>query len=143
MLLNLTEWDIAMPLTLLDEIQHETRKLDATKLLTLMQQWTDYKAYRCGSMIGFGEYHYQYDSGHEGDAFVTGFAPRKQNLAIYIMPGFSDYTGLLSRLGKHKLGKSCLYVNKLADIDLTVLEALVRDSVVQMQNKYVCVDKVT
>ena len=78
------------------------------------------------SIVGFGRYHYTYDSGREGDFLATGFSPRKANMSIYIMPGYQDYGALMERLGKHKLGKSCLYVNKLADIDLEVLEELIR-----------------
>lgn len=69
------------------------------------------------SIVGYGSYHYKYDSGREGDMCATGFSPRKANLVLYIMPGYQDYGALLDRLGKHKLGKSCLYLNKLADVD--------------------------
>ncbi len=79
-----------------------------------------------GSMVGYGRYHYRYASGREGDFLATGFSPRKAAFSIYIMPGYQDYGAILSRLGKHKTGKSCLYVNRLADIDLTVLEELIR-----------------
>ncbi|MDT0583136.1 MULTISPECIES: DUF1801 domain-containing protein [Alteromonadaceae] len=129
-----------MPLELIHSVENETRKNDALALLPLMEKWTGYASYKMGSMIGFGQYHYQYDSGREGDFFVTGFSPRKQNLAIYIMPGLAKYPELLNKLGKHKLGKSCLYVNKLADIDLSILERLVVASVEDMQEKYTCID---
>jgi len=79
-----------------------------------------------GSIVGYGRYHYRYASGREGDFLATGFSPRKAAYSIYIMPGYQDYGAILSRLGKHKTGKSCLYVNRLADIDLTVLEELIR-----------------
>ncbi|WP_170361480.1 DUF1801 domain-containing protein [Ruegeria arenilitoris] len=78
------------------------------------------------SMIGYGRYHYRYKSGREGDFLATGFSPRKSALSIFIMPGYADFGDILTRLGKHKLGKSCLYVNKLADIDLDVLSELIR-----------------
>ena len=78
------------------------------------------------SIIGFGQYHYIYDSGREGDCCATGFSPRKANLSIYVMPGYNDYSEILSRLGKYKMGKACLYVNKLADIDIDVLAELIR-----------------
>ncbi|MCO5207271.1 MAG: DUF1801 domain-containing protein, partial [Anaerolineae bacterium] len=80
------------------------------------------------SIVGFGTYHYKYASGREGDWFVTGFSPRKQNMTLYIMPGFEQYNDLLSKLGKHKTGKSCLYINKLDDVDLDVLRELVAQS---------------
>ncbi len=78
------------------------------------------------SIIGYGRYHYRYASGREGDFLATGFSPRKTAHSIYIMPGYADFSGILSRLGKHKLGKSCLYVNKLPDIDLDVLSELIK-----------------
>jgi hypothetical protein len=86
--------------------------------------------------VGYGSYHYRYASGQEADWPVVGFSPRKQNLSIYIMTGFEESDELLSRLGKHKTGKSCLYVNKLADVDMDVLEALVSESVKEMRRKY-------
>ncbi len=88
------------------------------------------------SIIGYGRYHYKYDSGRQGDFLVTGFSPRKAALSVYIMPGYRDLSEKLSRLGKHKIGKSCLYINKLSDIDLTVLEEIVRDGVTYMKSKY-------
>ena len=88
------------------------------------------------SMVGFGRYHYKYDSGREGDSFLTGFSPRKQALTIYVMPGFGEYEGLLSRLGKHKTGKSCLYINKLEDVDPEVLEELIGRGFAYMKAKY-------
>ena len=75
------------------------------------------------SIVGFGHYHYRYKSGREGDWFVTGFSPRKQDLTIYIMPGFSDFIDQLSRLGKHRTSVSCLYLKKLEDVDMDVLVA--------------------
>jgi hypothetical protein len=78
------------------------------------------------TIIGYGQYHYTYGSGRAGEFLATGFSPRKANLSIYILPGYADFGAILSRLGKHTIGKSCLYVNKLADIDLDVLEELIR-----------------
>jgi hypothetical protein len=80
-------------------------------------------------MVGFGTYHYRYESGREGDWFVTGFAPRKSDLTLYIMAGFDRYEALMSRLGKYRTGKSCLYVKRLADVDEAVLRELVEESV--------------
>ncbi|MFO7664443.1 MAG: DUF1801 domain-containing protein [Chloroflexota bacterium] len=77
------------------------------------------------SMIGFGQYHYQYESGRKGDMLAVGFAPRKQALSVYIMAGFDTYEELLARLGKHRKGAACLYINKLADVDEAVLRELV------------------
>ncbi len=80
------------------------------------------------SMVGFGTYHYKYPSGREGDWFLTGFAPRKKALTLYIMAGFTQYDPLMDKLGKYKTGKSCLYVKRLDDIDLSVLEELIEAS---------------
>lgn len=81
-----------------------------------------------GSIVGFGDYHYKYKSGREGDWFVTGFSPRKKSLTLYIMAGFNEYDELLAKLGKYKTGKACLYINKLEDVDMTTLKALVKKS---------------
>ena len=89
-----------------------------------------------GSIVGFGTYHYKYESGREGDFFLTGFANRKQSLTLYIMAGFSEYDDLLARLGPHKTGKSCLYVKDLDAIDMNVLRQLVRKSVAHMRKTY-------
>lgn len=85
------------------------------------------------SIVGFGSYHYKYESGREGDWFVTGFSPRKQNLTLYIMSGFDEYDNLISRLGKYKTGKSCLYIKKIDDVDQDVLQELVKKSVEHME----------
>ncbi len=121
----------------LNGIENRTRREDGFAMLHLMRDVTGEEARMWGSsIVGFGSYHYVYESGREGDAMLTGFSPRKQNLAIYVMPGFSAYDSLLDKLGKHKTGKSCLYINKLADVDLKVLKTLVRRSVQVMRKKY-------
>ncbi|MGW8369841.1 MAG: DUF1801 domain-containing protein [Gammaproteobacteria bacterium] len=121
----------------LNSVANQTRREDSLSLLGLMRDVTGEEAKMWGSsIVGFGSYHYVYQSGREGDWMLTGFSPRKQNLAIYIMAGFSDYGPLLEKLGKHKTGKSCLYVNKLADVDINVLHELVRRGVRSMRKKY-------
>ena len=121
----------------IDAVDHPRRREDARTLLKLMQRVTGDEPLMWGpSIVGYGSYHYRYASGQEGDWPIAGFSPRKQNLSIYIMPGFRGYDELLSRLGKHKTGKSCLYINKLADVDLDVLETLVRTSVEEMKRRY-------
>lgn len=98
------------------------KQQDSTTLVALMEEVTGEPAKLWGSsIIGFGSYHYKYESGHEGDWAITGFSPRKQNLTIYIIDGFEKYEGLMSKLGKYKTGKSCLYVKSLEDIDLDIL----------------------
>lgn len=121
----------------LNSVANQTRREDSLSLLGLMRDVTGEEAKMWGSsIVGFGSYHYVYQSGREGDWMLTGFSPRKQNLAIYIMAGFSDYGPLLEKLGKHRTGKSCLYVNKLADVDINVLRELVRRGVRSMRKKY-------
>jgi hypothetical protein len=118
-------------------VTHATRRKDAEALVEMMGRITGWEPRMWGpAIIGFGEYHYKYDSGREGDFMRTGFSPRKQNMVVYIMPGYSNYDEILGRLGKHKLGKSCLYINKLADVDLTVLEELIRAGLDDMREKY-------
>lgn len=118
-------------------VEHPTRRADAETLLELMGRVTGCPARMWGpSIIGFGRYHYRYDSGREGDHLITGFSPRKASLVVYILPGYDDISEQLSRLGKHRIGKSCLYINKLADIDIAVLEEIVADSVVRMRANY-------
>lgn len=109
------------------------RREDCQRIRALMEAATGAPARLWGpSIVGFGVYHYRYESGREGDWMVTGFSPRKNDLTLYIMPGFARYEALMAKLGKHKTGKSCLYIKRLADVDMAVLETLVRDSVAEM-----------
>lgn len=118
-------------------VAHPVRRADAVRLNTLFQEITGWTPKMWGdSIIGYGQYHYTYDSGRSGDFLATGFSPRKSNLSIYIMPGYTDFGGILARLGKHKIGKSCLYVNKLDDIDLDVLQELVRAGLDDLAQKW-------
>lgn len=104
-------------------------RADAETLLALMRELSGQPPKLWGdSMVGFGSYHYKYASGREGDWFPIGFSPRKTNLTIYVLAGFERHAALLARLGKHKTAKSCLYVKRLADIDLPLLRRLLEDS---------------
>jgi len=110
-------------------VENTTRREDARKVLALMQEVTGEEPAMWGdSIVGFGKYRYKYESGREGEWFLVGFSPRKANLTLYIMSGFSRYQELLAKLGKHKTGKACLYVNSLSDVDMKVLRRLVRES---------------
>ena len=121
----------------IDAVDHPRRREDARTLLELMHRVTGEEPVMWGpSIVGYGSYHYRYASGQEADWPVVAFSPRKQNLSIYIVTGFEECDKLLSRLGKHKIGKSCLYINKLADVDLDALESLVRASVAEMKRRY-------
>ncbi|MGI9511764.1 MAG: DUF1801 domain-containing protein [Anderseniella sp.] len=126
----------------LKSIEHETRRVDGFALLELFNRITGMKPKMWGpSIIGYGRYHYKYESGREGDFLITGFSPRKSALSIYIMPGYRDMSDKLARLGKHKIGKSCLYINKLADIDTAMLEEIVLDGIVYMKANYEVFDE--
>lgn len=121
----------------LESVENQTRREDAFEVLELMERVTGEAPAMWGkSIVGFGSYHYKYASGQEGDFMLVGFSPRKQNLVLYIMPGFSAYDELMKKLGKHKTGKSCLYINKLEDVHLPTLRKLVRESVKSMKKKY-------
>lgn len=122
----------------LNRIEREVKREDCFRLVEIMEEESGYKAMLNGKIVGFGIYHYVYDSGREGDAIVTGFAPRSQDIAIYIMPGFSKYKQELDAIGKHKSAKCCLYIKKLADINEKVLRRIIRDSVKVMKDKYEC-----
>ena len=117
-------------------IDHPVRRADAETLDRLFQDETGWAPYLSGTIIGYGEYHYIYASGRAGDCHATGFSPRKASLSIYIMPGYANFQPVLDRLGKHKMGKSCLYINKLSDIDLEVLRELIRAGLTDLAAKY-------
>lgn len=117
----------------IDAIADPDVRADAETLLKLMREVTGQPPKLWGdSMVGFGSYHYKYASGREGDWFPIGFSPRKANLTIYVLAGFDRHAALLAKLGKQKTSKSCLYVKRLADIDLAVLRRLLRDSLTQI-----------
>jgi len=119
--------------TFLNNVEDVKKREASFTILELMKDITQEEAKMWGdSIVGFGSYHYKYKSGREGDWPMTGFSPRKRNLTLYIMPGFSEYDDLLTNLGKYKTGKSCLYINKIEDVDLDVLRELVLQSVEHM-----------
>ncbi|MEJ2127615.1 MAG: DUF1801 domain-containing protein [Woeseiaceae bacterium] len=123
--------------TFLNAVDDPRKRADARKVAAMMRRATGKNARMWGSsLVGYGKYHYKYDSGREGDFMLTGFSPRKQNLSIYIMPGFDDFGALMTKLGKYKTGRSCLYINKLEDVDETVLEQLITRSVKVMRKRY-------
>lgn len=126
---NKTKPTVASVQAFVDGVEHETRRMDAHALIAMMRRVTGEEPQMWGpSIIGFGSRHYRYESGHEGDMPRVGFSPRKGNLALYVLTGAASEAPLLARLGKHKTGVSCLYVNKLADVDVSVLETLVADA---------------
>lgn len=114
----------------LQALSDEKKRQDCFTLIEIMRQATgkEPKIWR-GGMVGFGDVHYKYASGHEGDTGIIGFAPRKQNLTIYLLSGFDGQEQVLARLGKHKIGKGCLYIKRLEDIDMPALRELIQNSV--------------
>lgn len=118
-------------------VKDNRQREESKTLLSLMEEASGFPPKMWGgSNIGFGSYHYKYESGREGDMCRTGFSPRSKKFSVYIMPGFSEYDDLMKKLGKHKVGKSCLYINKLADVKLEVLKELVQISIKHMAEKY-------
>ena len=115
----------------------EDRRAECGQLCDLMSRVTGSPPRMWGdSMVGFGSYHYTYASGRSGSWMMTGFSPRARDITVYIMPGFSKFATHLKKLGKHKTGKSCLYIKKLEDVDEKVLAELIADSVREMRRKY-------
>jgi hypothetical protein len=118
-------------------IDDKQKRADVKKVAAMMRKATGARATMWGPrIVGFGQYHYQYASGREGDFILTGFSPRKQALTVYIIPGFKPFDSLMKKLGKYKTGKSCLYLRRLSDIDEAVLERLISKSVEHMRKNY-------
>jgi len=120
----------------LDAIEDPDRRRDCKAIARIMKRVSGQRPTMWGSIVGYGKYHYRYDSGREGDFFRTGFSPRKRNITIYILPGYSDFSSILARLGKHQTGKSCLYIKRLSDIEVDVLEELVQAGWDDMARRY-------
>lgn len=118
-------------------IANEEQRNDAQRLVPLMRKVTGQEPRMWGpSIVGFGSYHYKYASGHEGDSALAAFAARRRELAVYIADGFEGRNDLLARLGKHRTGKVCVYIRRLSDVDLKVLETLVSRSVADTERRY-------
>ncbi|MGE7945673.1 DUF1801 domain-containing protein [Lysinibacillus sp. NPDC093688] len=121
----------------IENVDHPKKREDAYRLLDIFAEVTGYEAKMWGpSIIGFGKYHYKYKSGHEGDAPLVGFSPRKAKISLYFAPGDSERDNLLKAFGKHTTGKACVYINKLADIDVEILKSLIQRSVSFLQETY-------
>ena len=121
----------------INSIEQAQKRADSGEMIALMRKLTGHEPRLWGSsLVGFGSYHYRYESGREGDFFLTGFSPRKSAFTVYIMPGFERYKAQMKKLGPHKTGKSCLYLKNLDAIDRDVLEEIIRDSVACMREKY-------
>lgn len=121
----------------LDAIEGDERRKDCQMLAAMMTKITGKPAVMWGpSIVGFDTYHYKYESGREGDMAATGFSPRKGDISVYLTAGSTEQADLLARLGRHKMGKSCLYIRKLSDVDLTVLAQLISGSVTEIKRRY-------
>lgn len=121
----------------LNGVEDKQKQADSLELLQIFKEVTGMEPVMWGpGIVGFGSYHYKYKSGREGDWFITGFSPRKKNLTLYIMPGFDRFEELTDKLGKFTTGTSCLYINKLTDVDEAILKELIRQSVEYMQQTY-------
>ena len=121
----------------ISDIADEKAREDCLVLRDVMQQITKTEPKMWGdSIVGFGQYRYNYPTGTEGSWFVTGFSPRKQNLTLYIMAGFDGYSELLQKLGKHKTGKSCLYIKTIDDVHMPTLKKLIQQSVASVRKTY-------
>jgi hypothetical protein len=118
-------------------ISDDARRADCIAVAAMMARVTGEPATMWGSgIVGFGSYHYCYDSGREGDACLTGFASRANDISVYLTAGFPEQETLLATLGRHRMGKACLYIRRLADVDLAVLERLIAGSVAAMRDRY-------
>lgn len=121
----------------IEGVDSAKKREDAYTLLEIFTEATGYEAKMWGSsIIGFGKYHYKYASGHEGDAPLVGFSPRKAKISLYFAPGDKEREKLLQHFGKHTTGKACVYINKIADIDVEILKALIKQSVVFLKTTY-------
>jgi len=120
----------------LQKVEDPNKRQDSYTILEMMENITGEKAKMWGdSLVGFGDIHYKYATGREGDWMLTAFSPRKQNLTLYIMSGFDRHADVLARLGKYKTGKGCLYINRLSDVDQNVLHELIQESVALLKEK--------
>ena len=121
----------------IEQIEQPKKREDAYQLLDIFTETSGYEAKMWGpSIIGFGAYHYKYESGHEGDAPLVGFSPRKAKISLYFATGDSEREDLLKDFGKHTAGKACVYINKVADIHVDVLKALIVQSIRFLQETY-------
>lgn len=121
----------------LNSVEPQRRREDGLELDALFRQVTGFPPVMWGpSIVGYGRYDYTYASGHSGTFLATGFSPRKSALSLYIMPGYADFQDILKRLGKHKMGKSCLYINKLADVDMGVLAELTKAGLTDLSKRW-------
>lgn len=132
-----TETNISVIEFINSTVDTDQKKQDSMELIQLMQEVSGFEAKMWGpSIVGFGSYHYKYESGHEGDAPLIGFSPRKAAISLYVFTGLQDHQHLLDNLGKYKMGKACIYVKKLSDINKEVLASIITESIKYLKSKY-------
>ena len=132
-----TETEVSVIDFLNQFVDNEQKKQDSLQLIDLMKKWSGFEPKMWGpTMIGFGSYHYKYASGHEGDAMLIGFSPRKAEFSLYVSAPGNENKTLLEKLGKYKMGKSCIYFKKLADLNLGALEKLSKETIRYIKEKY-------
>ena len=120
-------------------VESDQKKIDSYRLVELMTEWSGFDAKLWGtSIIGFGSYHYKYSSGHEGNAPLMGFSPRKAEFSLYVYSPIPDQKKILDSLGKFKIGKSCIYVKKLSDINIEVLKAMAKSTITYLNEHHEC-----
>ena len=126
--------------TFLDSyVDNEQKKADSLELIRLMSEWTGFEPKMWGpTIIGFGSYHYKYASGHEGDAPILGFSPRKAQFSLYIYAKTDKSDELLKEFGKFKMGKACIYIKKLADVDVSILEQICQETIAYLDENHEC-----
>ena len=134
-----TETEISVTDFIDSYVENEQKKADSFRLIKLMQEWSGFKPKMWGpTIIGFGSYHYKYASGHEGDCPLIGFSPRKAEFSLYVFSPTRDNKHLLDDLGKFKIGKACIYVKKLSDINISALETLSRTTIAYINEHHEC-----
>ncbi len=120
----------------LNTVEDETKRKDSFAIAEMMKKATNEEAKMWGtSIVGFGNYHYKYSSGHEGDMCIVGFSPRKQNISLYLCGALDKMKGLLEKLGNHKTGVGCLYIKRLSDIDQKILEQIIKESIAGIKSR--------
>jgi hypothetical protein len=128
-----TETEIAVTDFINSFVDNEQKKQDSFKLIELMNKWSGFEPKMWGpTIVGFGSYHYKYASGHEGNSMIIGFSPRKNEFSLYIVAPDKDYSSLLDKLGKYKMGKACIYFKKLSDLDHGVLETICKETIIHL-----------
>jgi hypothetical protein len=134
---NKTNFTDKSVIDFVNEVEQPQKKADSLRLIDMMRELTGCEPQMYGpTIIGFGAYHYKYESGHEGDAPILAFSPRKAAISLYVYSGLEEHKYLLEGLGKFKMGKACTYINKLSDIDEDVLKKIMRATIVFVKEKY-------